>query len=210
MFDINNLSDTQLVSNIKNKTEYTGYCVDELYRRHGGIISSVYHNYSHVMSGSGVNSITLGQKFGDDKHLVWEAAKSFDLNKNTKYSTWLYHMTRYLCLNSLKTVGKETAYDPEIINSLIENTEGSVPEEADEENLLIYAKEFIHNIELPHVKQLMTMRYLHNRPDGKKYTWREISEAINYTPQHIYNLHNSCLEKLREYVLSKQSLQVEL
>lgn len=203
MSPINSLDDLTLINKIKADDE-SDACIEELQKRHGGIVSHVYQNYMGVINNSGVNSISTGHKYGDVKRTIWEAAKNFDESKKSKYSTWLYNSTRFICLNAIRESNKEISCDPDTLMFQIDNESHEEPGFLDinEEDILAKAKEFIENIKEPHIKQLMTLRYLHSKPNGKKYTWKEISDIISYTPQHIYNMHNSCLEKLRTHILS--------
>jgi RNA polymerase sigma factor (sigma-70 family) len=128
---------------------------------------------------------------------------SFDETKNSKYSTWLYNTARFQCLNAIRESSKEICYEPEFMSVYIDNdqNERAMDEiNMNELELIEKAKEFIAKIKEPHGRQLMTMRYLQNRPDGKKYTWKEIAIAINYTQQHVHNLHNKYLSELTKFL----------
>lgn len=197
-YSLDLLTDQQLIKNIRDQA-YADESINELHKRHGGILTTVYNYYQTALLNSGVNSINTGHKYGDAKRIIWEAALSFDENKNSKYSTWLYNTARFYCLNQIRQSSKEVCYEPEFLSVYIDdhaNDNASNEINMNENEILQKAKSFIEQIKEPHGRQLMKMRYLQSRPDGKKYTWKEIATAINYTQQHVHNLHNKYLSEL--------------
>ncbi len=201
-YSLDHLTDQQLIKNIRDQV-FEDASINELQKRHGGILTTVYNYYQSTLLNSGVNSINTGHKYGDAKRVIWEAALSFDETKNSKYSTWLYNTARFQCLNAIRESSKEICYEPEFMSVYIDNdqNERAMDEiNMNELELIEKAKEFIARIKEPHGRQLMTMRYLQNRPDGKKYTWKEIAAAINYTQQHVHNLHNKYLSELTKFL----------
>lgn len=195
------LSDEQLTELIRDND-----CSDsivELTSRHKALVTQISKKYANAAHCSG---IALGDFLEEAEFLVFDAAKKFNADKETKFSTWLGNRVRYHCLNTLNKQAKY--YSPNQENFTEHIAEQAVNEQEQEKNFLESQLEYITNllsqVKDPRVQTIIRMRYLNGT--SKHGDFRSIAKHLNMSTQGIINLHDSFIKFVREKVRADENM----
>ena len=190
-----NVSDNYLVERIKltNCEKSLG----ELIKRHSAICFKVIKRYASTFYANNINVIDASS---DKNLIIWNSAKSFNIDKNVKFSTWLANQVKYSCLNALNKKSKDrlVATEDEILDVLKEKT----PEE-DNNNLFEFTDNILNQLRDKRIKQIFSMRYSNHH---KKPSWCKVAEKLNVSTQTAINLHNRGIAVLRKKIGSEKFL----
>ena len=85
----------------------------ELLDRHLDIVNSVIHKFYRKNQ-----NLNLFEMLEDKYIIFYDAVKTFNNKKNTKFTSWLYLTARYHLLNSNKKADTTTAYENSEIDSI--------------------------------------------------------------------------------------------
>ena len=190
-----NVSDNYLVERIKlTNCEKS---LEELIKRHSAICFKVIKRYASTFYANNINVIDASS---DKNLIIWNSAKSFNIDKNVKFSTWLANQVKYSCLNALNKKSKDrlVATEDEILDVLKEKT----PEE-DNNNLFEFTDNILNQLRDKRIKQIFSMRYSNHH---KKPSWCKVAEKLNVSTQTAINLHNRGIAVLRKKMGSKKFL----
>jgi len=195
-----NLSDIELVQNIKNDHN-TNECLKELIERHSGIYLEIVNAYM-----KNCPNPELRQDIVNDKEIaIYSSALRYDEDRGAKFSTFLGNEARWKCLNA-STKSKK--------NKLVQMTDNMYDEEKQKSFSHQYQKtledEVLENFmsqiqEIPdkRVKKIFKLRYKGNK---KLTPWRKISEKMNLSIQGCINIHNTALEKISKKIKNKYEI----
>ena len=190
-----NVSDNYLVERIKlaNCEESLG----ELINRHSAICFKIIKRYASTFYANNINIIDASS---DKNLIIWNSAKSFNVDKNVKFSTWLANQVKYSCLNALNKKSKDrlVATEDEILELLKER-----PEEETEGNLFEFTGNILNQLKDKRIKQIFSMRYSTRH---KKPSWCKVAEELNVSTQTAINLHNRGIAVLRKKITSEKFL----
>jgi len=190
-----NVSDNYLVERIKltNCEKSLG----ELIKRHSAICFKVIKRYASTFYANNINVIDASS---DKNLIIWNSAKSFNIDKNVKFSTWLANQVKYSCLNALNKKSKDrlVATEDEILDVLKEKT----PEE-ENNNLFEFTDNILNQLRDKRIKQIFSMRYSNHH---KKPSWCKVAEQLNVSTQTAINLHNRGIAVLRKKIGSEKFL----
>jgi len=190
-----NVSDNYLVERIKltNCEKSLG----ELIKRHSPICFKVIKRYASTFY---ANNINVTDASSDKNLIIWNSAKSFNIDKNVKFSTWLANQVKYSCLNALNKKSKDrlVSTEDEILELLRER-----PEEEAEGNLFEFTGNILNQLKDKRIKQIFSMRYStrHRKP-----SWCKVAEELNVSTQTAINLHNRGIAVLRKKITSEKFL----
>jgi len=190
-----NVSDNYLVERIKlaNCEESLG----ELIKRHSAICFKVIKRYASIFYANNINIIDASS---DKNLIIWNSAKSFNIDKNVKFSTWLANQVKYSCLNALNKKSKDrlVATEDEILEILKER-----PDEEPERNLFEFTGNILSQLKDQRIKQIFSMRY---STLDKKPSWCKVAEELKVSTQTAINLHNRGIAVLRKKISSEKFL----
>jgi RNA polymerase sigma factor (sigma-70 family) len=190
-----NVSDNYLVERIKlaNCEESLG----ELIKRHSAICFKVIKRYASTFYANNINIIDASS---DKNLIIWNSAKSFNIDKNVKFSTWLANQVKYSCLNALNKKSKDrlVATEDEILEILKER-----PDEEPERNLFEFTGNILSQLKDQRIKQIFSMRY---STLDKKPSWCKVAEELKVSTQTAINLHNRGIAVLRKKISSEKFL----
>ena len=190
-----NVSDNYLVERIKlTDCEKS---LGELIKRHSAICFKVIKRYASTFYANNINVIDASS---DKNLIIWNSAKSFNIDKNVKFSTWLANQVKYSCLNALNKKSKDrlVATEDEILELLKER-----PEEDPEGNLFEFTGNILNQLKDKRIKQIFSMRYSTRH---KKPSWCKVAEELNVSTQTAINLHNRGIAVLRKKIGSEKFL----
>tara|TARA_R100001082_G_scaffold48047_1_gene25765 strand:+ start:4757 stop:5359 length:603 start_codon:yes stop_codon:yes gene_type:complete len=189
------LSDNHLIERIKNKN--CEKSLIELGNRHSGLYFKILKKYSKSFF---AHHVDINEAAAEKNLIIWNSVKSFSVDKNVKFSTWLANQTKYHCLNTLnkKTKDRLVATEDDVLDYLQE------AEEKDNSNILF---EFIENIlsqlKDPRIKKIFAMRYSRRH---KKPSWCKVASKLEISTQTAINLHNKGIKILRKKIKSEKFL----
>jgi len=190
-----NVSDNYLVERIKlaNCEESLG----ELIKRHSAICFKVIKRYASIFYANNINIIDASS---DKNLIIWNSAKSFNIDKNVKFSTWLANQVKYSCLNALNKKSKDrlVATEDEILEILKER-----PDEEPERTLFEFTGNILSQLKDQRIKQIFSMRY---STLDKKPSWCKVAEELKVSTQTAINLHNRGIAVLRKKISSEKFL----
>ena len=189
------LSDNHLVQRIKVKN--CEKSLIELSSRHSGLYFKILKKYSKSFF---ANNIDINEAASDKNLIIWNSVKSFSIDKNVKFSTWLANQTKYHCLNTLNKKSKDrlVTTGDEILDFLNEEESPSSPDPLFEfiENILSQLKD-------KRIKVIFSMRYSRKE---KKPSWCIVAKKLEISTQTAINLHNRGIKILRKKIKSEKFL----
>jgi RNA polymerase sigma factor (sigma-70 family) len=188
------LTDNCLVEKVKAES-----CEDsllELSKRHAGLCFKIMKRYSKSFS---VNNININEKHAEKNLIIWHSAKSFNTEKNVKFSTWLANQIKYNCLNELNKKSKDRLVTLEdyMLDVLDERQEDK------DTRIFEYTENILSQLKDSRVQKIFSLRY---SKEEKKPSWSSIATKMNMSTQTAINLHNKGLFMLRKKMDSKKLL----
>jgi RNA polymerase sigma factor (sigma-70 family) len=187
---LNQKSDESLIKDVKEKN--CSKSLDELVSRHSGMCFTIGKKYS---TNCGLDL----QDLNDNRYwIIFNAANSFDINKGSKFSTWLGNQIRYFCLNYRTKNNKLISTDDATLEFLI-NTK---TQKNDKSEVIETIIELFNQISDPNTKNAIYYRYFHNKERILNYS--EIAEILNVTPQTVLNWHNKFINFAKKKLTNKK------
>jgi RNA polymerase sigma factor (sigma-70 family) len=168
----------------------------KLVEKHSGMIFNIGKKYCASCN------LDLNE-LNDNKYwIIFNAAKSFNSQKGSKFSTWLGNQVRFFCLNfknkNSKLIPIEDQHLEFFINEL--NKKNQVSNQKELVNIII---DLFNEISDPNTKNAIYYRYFYNKERILNYS--EIAKILNVTPQTVLNWHNKFI-KFAKKKLTNQSI----
>ena len=114
-------SDLDLVYNLKNNIEIKS-SLNELINRHSGIFYDVLNQHSNPQS----HNQQREEIISDMELLFYNTCKKYDVERGTKFSTFLGNETRWHCLNSYNKNKKYFLPDKDFLNFYLKEDQSDV------------------------------------------------------------------------------------
>jgi RNA polymerase sigma factor (sigma-70 family) len=187
---IKNKTDNELVLDIKNNSNEA---LIELASRHNKLFYSTCSKFARTN-----NNFNYDDAISDIYLIVYETAKSFNPQKNIKFSTWLGYHSRFYCLNKLKNAHKLVFEDNNTID-IINNNNNRVFEPKNMDNS-DYIMDLIGQMKDQRVKKIFKLRFLSGQ---KKMSWKEIGKKLNISTTHAINIFIKSKKFLLNRIKSK-------
>ena len=161
-------SDEKLISKIVNNQ--CNESLKKLVDKHGGMIFNIGKKYCASCN------LDLNE-LNDNKYwIIFNAAKSFNPQKGSKFSTWLGNQIRFFCLNfrnkNSKLVPVDDQYLEFFINDL--NKKNQIANQKELVNIII---DLFNEISDPDTKNAIYYRYFYNKERILNYS--EIAKILN-------------------------------
>lgn len=187
-----NLSDEQLISNIRKKSQ-PNESLGELIDRHSGIYLDMVNAYSSASS----PFIDRAELIEDKNYKIYEAAIKFDKNKGAKFSTYLGNETKWLCLNTYNKNKRKPLVTVDFIEN-IKCEEDSVDSISDtiESDLFNKVLNIIKTHPDKRVGKIFNMRYIKGEKN-KVMPWKKIGKKLQLSIQGCINIHNSAVKYIQ-------------
>lgn len=189
----NNDDDNALVKCIKEFNDEKA--LKTLIQKHSPLCNSLYKKYSGPIISSG---IFLDDLVNEKDYVIYKSALSYDPDKKSKFSTWLYNQVRYQCLNCINDNKVYLKVEDNVLNSLVEKNNHN----KNNTNICDYITNIINHFSDKRIKDIFTLRYSNAR---KKMSWSKIAKSLDISTQTAINLHNKAIEKLKFKIKSKNS-----
>lgn len=192
---VNNLSDLDLINNIKQNR-----CEDsliELIKRHENIYYNTFHTYRKIIK---LKQITFEELLEDVKLNVYKAALDYDPNKNTKFSTYLANVTRFICLKLIYNKPNIESLNTEE-NKKIEIELNNKPISLEEENETLYnIYSIIDNLNDERAKEIFRIRFSDANKQDR--TWSSIGKKLGISTQTVINIFNKNIKLVKNKLKS--------
>lgn len=190
-----NVSDNYLAERIRRAD--CERSLTELIGRHSGLCFKVITRYAKSFY---ANNIDIAEASTDKNLIIWNSAKSFSVEKNVKFSTWLANQVKYNCLNALNKKSKDrlVAMEDQMLDALNE-TQGK----DENDTLFEFTDNILAQLKDKRIKKIFSMRY---SPNYKKPSWCVIADKMKVSTQTAINLHNRGIQVLRKKIGSEKFL----
>lgn len=183
------MTDAQLVQNVRENN-----CSDslqELVTRHSHLFFKMLSKYCEMIHKSGKSPTDIeDQKMS----IIYDSCRSFNLEKKTKFSTWLAHQVRFVCLNFINRNKPLISLD-----SIPENIRVKLITIDDKKSI---GEEKIMNILDGHENKtealVCKMRYFYDTP--RRPSWKCIASQLNMNDKQVMKIHNKALKSLRKKI----------
>lgn len=186
-----NISDEKLISKII--CSQCNESLKQLTEKHSGLIFNIGKKYCVSCN------IDLNELHDNRYWIVFNAAMSFNIEKGSKFSTWLGNQVRFFCLNhknkNSKLVPIEDKHLEFFINSVKKDSEINKKEAVD---TII---DLFNEITDPNTKKAIYYRYFYNKERILNYS--EIGQILDVTPQTVLNWHNKFIEFAKKKLTNK-------
>jgi RNA polymerase sigma factor (sigma-70 family) len=189
----NNDDDNALIKCVKEFNDEEA--LKTLIQKHSPLCNSLYKKYSGPIISSG---IFLDDLVNEKDYIIYKSALSYDPEKKSKFSTWLYNQVRYQCLNCINDNKAYIKVEDNVLNSLIEKNSNN----KSNTNICDYINNIINHFSDKRIKDIFILRYSNSR---KKMPWSKIAKKLNISTQTAINLHNKAIEKLKFKIKSKNT-----
>lgn len=192
--------DLNLVERIKQTNDEES--LKFLIKKHDAMCFSLYKKYSNLINASGC---ALEDLSSQKDYIVYKSALSFDPNKKSKFSTWLYNQIRYQCLNIINQNKNLITMDTEKINFLLESNQLKNKDNTTEiKNLNEYLFTILESFADDRILKVYKLRYF----SGKKVLpWSKIAKNLKISTQTAINLHKKGLKLLKTKINSNFYLE---
>lgn len=190
-----NLSDIELVNNIKEQ-KHTEESLQELIDRHSGI----YLNIVNSFLGNCGNQSLRDDIINDRALAIYNSALKYDVDRGTKFSTFLGNEAKWICLNSSTKNKKYVEINDNTFSIEKIKCESGLSNIEFEEEVLRNFKEEVDKHPDKRIQKIFSMRYSGRR---KLTPWRKISKEMGLSIQGCINIHNSALKLISKNIRSK-------
>ena len=189
---MDHLKDGSLIKNVINKQ--CNESLKELVNRHSGIIFNIGKKYCSSCS------LDIGELNDNRYWIVFNAAKTFNSTKGSKFSTWLGNQVRFFCLNYKNKNSKLIPIENEHLEFFINNFSKN-DEKVNQKEVINTIVDLFNQISDPNTKNAIYYRYFHNKERILNYS--EIADILKVTPQTVLNWHNKFVDFAKKKLTNK-------
>lgn len=186
-------SDLELIKLIKERNDEPSLKI--LVDRHLPMFLSLYKKYSNALESSGLCKDNL---FREKDYVVYKSALSFQDDKGSKFSTWLYNQFRFEFLNQMNKNSDLVPTEESKLFYLIENSQ--INKEKSMRNINDYIFTILESLSDKRICKIYSLRYF---SDKKLVPWSKIAKELNISTQTAINLHNKGINIIKNKVESK-------
>jgi len=177
----------------KVQAEDCPHALSSLIERYTPVFLSMYSKFFSSIKECGGNPSDIL----DDKDLIiYESAKSFDLNKGCSFCTWLSNNAKYKCLHSINKAKKTSLLQDRVrknnedpLNNLNKNVF-----KLKELNAHIFS--ILEKLKDKRIMSVYKLRYF----SDKKMTWSKIGKSLGFSSQTAINLHAKGADVLKRKI----------
>ena len=168
--------------------------LEELVNKHSGIIFNIGKKYC-----SSCNLYI--SELNDNRYwIVFNAAKTFNATKGSKFSTWLGNQVRFFCLNYKNKNSKLIPIENEHLEFFINNFSKN-DEKVNQKEVIHTIIDLFNQISDPNTKNAIYYRYFYNKERILNYS--EIADILKVTPQTVLNWHNKFVDFAKKKLTNK-------
>lgn len=185
MSNISILNDSELIDNIKNNGCSQSF--EELVERHSQLYYSVVQKF-YIRRKHQLNTQDL-QDLLNDLYIVFNnTINKYSINRKTKFSTFLYYMTRFHCLNSHKKFKEEISHENKDIDSINEINNRFYTFQDNMEEINVHVFKILEKMGDKRISKIFKRRFID--VEGNKLTsWNCIANEIGLSVTGTINLY---------------------
>jgi RNA polymerase sigma factor (sigma-70 family) len=183
-------ADAKLVKQIQTNNDEES--LKELISKHNAMYFSLYKKYLPSLQNSGIQSDDF---LSNKDYIIYKSAKTFNFDKKTKFSTWLYNQIRFYCLNTINKNSRTINMDNSKITYLLDDIQSNeAGAQVENKNLNEYIFTILESITDKRIIEIYKLRYFSNT---KVTSWSKIAKKLNISTQTAINLHKKGLALLK-------------
>jgi hypothetical protein len=161
MENLKQLDDNQLI--LKIKTEFCNESMEILIDRHNQLYYSTVHRFFKKHPNSNLQDLL------DDLYIVInKCIEKYDINKNTKFSTFISYMTYWHCQNINKDNFNTQTYENKDIDLINESNNKYQNFEGNINDLNNHVLGILKEMDDPRASKLFELRFIQGSPKGDK------------------------------------------
>lgn len=181
MSQLSNLTDHELVQNVKNIGCSSSF--NELINRHSQLYYSVVQKFHFKYPESNLQDLL------DDLYIVFnQVIEKYNPEKKTKFPTFLYYMTKFHCLNTYKKVKQEISYEHKDIDSINEINHRYYTFEDNMEEINNYVFKILDKMKDKRISKIFKRRFI-DLDRNKVTSWNQIAGEMGLSVTGIINLY---------------------
>jgi len=178
----------------KIQEEDCGYSLLKVIERYTPVFLSMYSKYSVTIGKSGADPNDI---LSDKNLIIYESAKSFNLEKGSSFCTWLSNNVKYKCLHMINKSTKNSLLEERVKrNTIVTNINN--PYANKELNSFIFNE--LNKMKDRRIEKVYSLRYFSG---GNKMTWTKIGKLLGFSSQTAINLHRKGAEILKRKIEKK-------
>lgn len=195
-----------LLKNLENRSDIAlAYLVKKyednealkiLINRHSGIFNSIFNKVNIKY-----DNCSLSNDIGEKDFEIYNACKTFDLNRKCKFITWLGNSIRFKLLVKVRRFGLKESKEIQLggyEDVLDLRIDFPKPTNYKFYERLKLVKKIISEIENPRDKKIFELRYFSENKEDRKF--KNIAKKIGLTTQCIHATHKRYLKKIRREI----------
>ena len=192
------MNDLILVKNIQEgiKVEFS---LDRLASLHSNIYYKMVNSYI-----ADSNTSLKEELFGECKYHIFYAAKEYDFDKKSKFSTYLANKTKWMCLN-INTKNKRVLSNLDLmykstVNAPIESNPIDLKNMINQEVLRkVFSMAKIDSDS--RIEKIFNLRYVEGEKN-KVMPWKNVCKHVGMSIQGCINIHNNFINKIKEGLIN--------
>jgi RNA polymerase sigma factor (sigma-70 family) len=187
------LSDNELIKMVKENGSEPAFL--ELINRYEKLYYSVVQKFHSKHPESNLQDLL------SDSFIVFnDVINKYNIDKKTKFSTFLYYMTRFHCLNTYKKVKQEISYENKDIDIINENNNKFYTFHNNCDEINNYVFKILEKMKDKRIGLIFKKRFIDL--DGDKLTpWSRIGNDLNLSTTMIITLY----QRGQKYLYQKLS-----
>ena len=177
----------------KIQLEDCPYALSSIIDRYTPVFLSMYSKFFFSVKECGADPLDV---LGDKDLIIYEAAKSFNLEKGSSFCTWLSNNTKYRCLHLINKAKKSSLLQERVRNnneSTLNNLNKNIFK-LKELNAHIFS--ILNKLKDKRISSVYKLRYF----SGNKMTWTKIGKSLGFSSQTAINLHAKGADVLKRKI----------
>lgn len=166
----------------------------ELFNRHSGMIFNIGKKYCTSCN------LDINDLYDNKYWIIFNAVKSFNSKKGSKFSTWLGNQVRFFCLNYKNKNNKLIPVEDSFLEFFL-NDNNTKENKSNQKEILDQIIDLFNQISDPNTKNAIYYRYFYNKERILNYS--EIAEILKVTPQTVLNWHNKFIQLAKKKLTTK-------
>ena len=177
----------------KIQLEDCPYALSLVIERYTPVFLSMYSKFFFSVSECGADPSDI---LGDKDLIIYESAKSFNLDKGSSFCTWLSNNTKYKCLHLMNKARKASLLR-ERVRDNNENTLNNLNKNVLKlKELNVHIFSILDKLKDKRIASVYKLRYF---SDGKM-TWSKIGKSLGFSSQTAINLHTKGANVLKRKI----------
>lgn len=178
---IQDLTDNELVLQIVE--DKSSDAMEELVKRHKDLYYSICHKYNKRYP-----NLILSDLLNDIYYVFYKSVVSYKPSKNTKFSTWMAHMTRFNCLRTNSEIHNLVPIDEVIESSIPVNKDDDVHSFENKE-LQKFIFNHLKKLDDKRIHKIFFLKFIEGNKGNKTMSFADIGKIMGLSFSHVINLY---------------------